>query len=166
KQIHEPGLILTHLHEGIIEALHQNESKNADGMDIGLCRLEYVNQDEVILTYAGAKRPMYYTEGFLLHEIKGDKQSIGGRRRKKRDPYANQEIQLERGSIIYLTTDGYVDQCDMNRVKLGTLTLKRMLLDMTILPLDRQQERLEEVLDNHQGGAEQRDDITILGLKL
>lgn len=166
QHVYEPNAILEKLHNGVKAALHQEESNNADGMDIGICRLEYKNDMEIEATFAGAKRPLYHSEGFLLHETKGDRQSIGGRRRGKRAPFTNHRILLEKGCMLYLTTDGYMDQCNPKRKKLGTLSFKRTLFEVAGLSMNEQSARLAATLDAHQSSAEQRDDITIVGLKL
>lgn len=166
QRIYSPGAILDQLHEGIKEALHQEESNNADGLDIGICRIAHQGEYEIEAVFAGAKRHMYYSEGFLLHETKGDRQSIGGRRRGKRFPFSEQRIQLEKGCTLYLSTDGFVDQCNMERKKLGTLDFKRSLLDVVGRSMEEQKHHLIQQLDTHQGNAEQRDDITIVGLKV
>jgi serine phosphatase RsbU (regulator of sigma subunit) len=41
--------------------------------------------------------------------------------------YAQQELILEKGTVLYLTTDGYIDQNDSNRRRLGTKMFTEIL---------------------------------------
>ncbi len=166
QHVYQPGAILHQLNAGIQDALHQEESNNADGLDISICRLAQLNEHEIEVIFAGAKRPLYHSEGFLLQEIKGDRQSIGGRQRHSDQDFTDHTLILERGYTLYLTTDGFVDQCNEKRRKFGTLEFKRMLFDLAAQPMHEQRLALEQALDQHQDGSEQRDDITVLGVRL
>jgi len=68
--------------------------------------------------------------------------------------------------MLYFTTDGYVDNPAPNRVKIGTRELRRMLVDNQEKPLEEQSHVLTSVLDQVAEHREQRDDITIIGVKL
>jgi serine phosphatase RsbU (regulator of sigma subunit) len=134
-------------------------------MDIGLCRIER-HETWVEVLYAGAKRPLYYTYNEALHKFKGDNRSIGGLLKKKEEPFNSQQVALLRGDILYLSTDGFIDQADEERQKFGTLRFEQLLASIKERPLAEQREILENQLDRHQGKAEQRDDITIFAIQL
>ena len=51
--------ILAELHLTIQKALKQENSTNDDGMDIGLCVLEYLSNGRCKMLFSGAKRPLY-----------------------------------------------------------------------------------------------------------
>lgn len=65
KNLEEPALILEVLHLEIRIALRQEQTKNDDGMDIGLCLIEDTpnDQDFKQITFAGARRPLLYSLG-------------------------------------------------------------------------------------------------------
>ncbi len=67
--------------------------------------------------------------------------------------------------MLYLTTDGYVEQQNGNRKKIGSTKFLEVLKNNTYLPLKKQQEALENELDSHQQNELQRDDISIMGIK-
>ena len=165
KRIFEPAIILEMLHEGVRAALHQKDSDNTDGMDVALCRLEkQKNWTEV--TFAGAKRPLYYTSNGEIEKLKGDNLSIGGAIKKKKYVFKNQKAILFAEDVIYLTSDGLVDQASPNKKKFGSTKFESLLKQFHKRPFKEQKEILTNQLDHHQLDAEQRDDITVLALRL
>jgi len=169
-KIHEPRAILEELDSRIRVALKQEQKINDDGMDVVLCLLEHQNNQSTKIQFTGAKRPLFYIEANQaeIQMLKGDVRSIGGgrKRRKKKKPFTNTKITLPKGSIIYLMSDGLVDQNGTDKPKIGTNVLKELLVDHADLPMHEQKELLREILHMHQGQAEQRDDITVIGFKI
>ena len=68
--------------------------------------------------------------------------------------------------MIYLTTDGYVDQNNPAIKKFGTRNLTKLLKEIAEKKLPEQRQILEYKLDGHQAAELQRDDITIVGIKI
>jgi serine phosphatase RsbU (regulator of sigma subunit) len=165
KRIYEPGQILFHLHIGVRRALKQEneECTTHDGMEVALCMVD-IKQKKII--FAGAKRPLYYYKNSKLYEIKGDRKPIGGIQKEKKREFTSHEIQIDSEMIIYLTTDGFVDQNDQENNKYGTKRLKQFLQTHAHLSMSKQEDALLSELKKHQGREEQRDDITILGIKM
>ncbi len=162
----EPSLILDQLHIGIKKALKQDIYNNDDGMDVCLCcieHLEEINRYKVV--FGGAKRPLYYVNEGSLHQLKGTRKTIGGRG-KNNKPFEQEEIWLNEGDTLYLTTDGYVDQSSPRQKKIGTMQLLTWLEQINMQPMNKQGEFLKEELARHQQYIEQRDDITLLGIRL
>ena len=62
--------------------------------------------------------------------------------------------------------DGYTDQNNYLRKKLGEKKFKFLLTNNIHLPLKEQKRVLEECLDEHQLGSSQRDDILVIGIKV
>jgi serine phosphatase RsbU (regulator of sigma subunit) len=118
-------------------------------------------------TYAGAKRPLIVSKDGILEIIKGDVASIGGRQKSDKDLYTNKEVEILPGKTnFYLTTDGYIDQPDPNRNKIGTKKLTEIIQQVHALDADEQLKKFSEKLDNHKSHEEQRDDITVICLML
>jgi serine phosphatase RsbU (regulator of sigma subunit) len=162
----EPAQILEKLNQGIWDALHQEDYQNLDGMDICLCVID--DADELntrIVNFAGAKRPLFILRNDKLIEIKGSRKSIGGRQKTDAE-YEQRQLLLHAGDILYLTTDGYVDQNDYERIKYGTLRFKKVLASFAGMNLHDQKEVLLEEMRSHMKEEEQRDDITLIGLKM
>ncbi|WP_338815398.1 7TM diverse intracellular signaling domain-containing protein [Bernardetia sp. Wsw4-3y2] len=162
----EPSEILDNLHIGIKKALKQDIYHNDDGMDVCLCSIEHLEEiNRYKVVFAGAKRPLYYVSEGALHQLKGTRKTIGGRGRNDK-PFEQEEIWLNEGDTLYLTTDGYVDQSSPRQKKIGTMQLLTWLEQISAQPMEKQGEFLTEELSRHQQYVEQRDDITLLGIRL
>ncbi|WP_291723163.1 two-component regulator propeller domain-containing protein [Bernardetia sp.] len=166
QDVTEPAQILENLNQGIFEALHQEDYQNLDGMDVCLCVIDDADELNMrVVNFAGAKRPLFILKNDKLIEVKGSRKSIGGRQKSDSD-YEQRQLLLHPGDILYLTTDGYVDQNNSERIKYGTLHFKKILASFTGMSLHEQKEVLLEEMRNHMGEEEQRDDITLIGLKI
>ncbi|AFM04679.1 serine phosphatase RsbU, regulator of sigma subunit [Bernardetia litoralis DSM 6794] len=167
-ELEQPDKILEELHLTIQKALKQKNSTNDDGMDVGLCVLEYLPNGECKILFSGAKRPFYYykqaTQEFL--EIKGTRQSIGGYSKKQRHVFEVNEIILEKGDCFYLCSDGYVDQNDKNDNKFGSPNLKKLIHDIAPLSMEKQGDIIKQKFDEHKGEEAQRDDIAFIGVRV
>lgn len=169
RKIFDTHDILTMLDTGIKKALKQDKSDNDDGMDVSFCRVEKMDDNKVKVSFTGAKRPLYYyvNKSNKLKYIKGDRKSIGGKHHSNRIvDFKMNEIILDKGDIIYMTTDGFTDQNNPDRVKFGNKKLEKIILDSAEKPLPEQKRILETELDKHQGNSKQRDDITIFALRV
>lgn len=167
KKEKEPAKILSLLNEKVVEALRQKETDNSDGMDV--CFIS-INLDNKQIMFSGAKRPLfiYKKSENRLNEIKGDRASIGGakKRDERNDGFNNHIIETESGDILYLSSDGFTDQNNKERKRFGSNRLKEVILENITLPMSKQAENIEKELIEFQKGAEQRDDITLIGLKI
>ncbi len=162
-----PFLMLEKLNKRIQEALRQKRGFNNDGMDVCLCLLENQREETVQVSFTGAKRPLYYfdIDQKELAQLRGDKKSVGGIQRKKRN-FTNQTIFLQKGDLLYLSTDGIVDQPNLEGQKFGTPYFKSLLAENAIESLENQRKILEMALATHMGNAPQRDDMTVIGIQL
>jgi serine phosphatase RsbU (regulator of sigma subunit)/tetratricopeptide (TPR) repeat protein len=164
----DPASILTQLNEQVLTALHQQDARSIDGMDIGILVLEATTQDHKQLTYAGAKRPLYYFTPDNTTEIKvlkGVRKSIGGVQAKNKS-FSNHQVTLPTNSMLYMGTDGLTDQHDYQRKKLGTLRLRKFLTELHTLPIEEQENSLFALIQRHMLNTEQRDDILWMGIKV
>ena len=169
----DPAEILEWLNEEIKTSLRQEQKANADGMDISLCvidknQLENNSEETIKITYCGAKRPLFYVlPSNELKTIKGNRRSIGGYARKKEyDSFESDMLLLPKGTMLYLFSDGYTDQSNPEGTKLGTPQLLEQLPSLASFSTSEQEQKLTNLLDNHQQETPQRDDITFMGIKL
>lgn len=162
-----PALLLESLHAKIRQVLNQEETKNRDGMDGCICWLPKTEGEGPIkVIYAGARIPLYYyhpEEGFQI-EI-ATKRSLGGEQLTDRE-FVEHELELPQGAILYLSTDGIVDQSNNERKRFGKARLRDLLAGLTHLPMKEQKTIVEQALADFQAEEAQRDDITLLGVKL
>ena len=166
KQVTDPAKILSLLNEKIVESLKQDETENNDGMDVCFISIDLKSNK---ITFSGAKRPLFIfknkTSGF--DEIKGDRISIGGTKKKKDDEkFNNHIINAEKGDILFLSSDGLTDQNNLERKRFGSNRLKEIILNNISEPMDKQKEIIEKELNDFQQDEEQRDDITLIGIKI
>ena len=168
KKVFDPKKILEKLQIGVRKSLQQRESENNDGMDLGICRIEYIDDSsEVEVVYANAKRPLYYTHDHKLSKINRDRVFIGGWVPQHiEQELQNHTITLQRGDILYMSSDGYVDTPNFKRRSFGTKKLVNTLERIMHLPMTEQSQELIDAKNAHQEGADQRDDILFLGVKL
>ncbi len=166
-RVTEPEQILENLRVDIGIALRQEQTGKSDGMDAAIISLEEVSTSQTKVTFAGAKRPLWYIENQdnNLKEIKGSKISIGIKYKDNRKVHS-ESLLLTKGSLIYLGSDGLIDQNNKELRKFGTSNLKDFLLKNSSLSLQNQKELIEKTLDSHMQGTKQRDDILWMGIKL
>jgi len=165
--IYSPAEILNRLHEDIEVVLRQKETENNYGMD--MCVLVSTPQpnDTFNITFAGAKQSLYYiphTED-KIKILYGKRKSIGGFQRSD-IVFANEEVILEKGSQIYLSSDGYLDQNDVKRKKIGEKQFIDFVNSMHTEEMPIQKQKLIQYLYNHMQDTIQRDDILVIGVKL
>jgi serine phosphatase RsbU (regulator of sigma subunit) len=132
-----------------------------DGMDIGLC---VVDTGMKTLEFSGSFIPLYLIRENNLTEIKADKVIIG--MNPSASPFTRNSLALETDDMLYLFSDGYIDQFGGNENKKFMYRRFRYLL-MTIhrFPIEDQKSILEENLRSWMGRNQQIDDIMVIGFK-
>jgi serine phosphatase RsbU (regulator of sigma subunit) len=169
KKVQDPARILHHLNNYIVEVLKQERTDNTDGMDVCLISMEQHNHPVKEIHYAGARRPLFYYRQSKgeIEKIKGDRYSIGGiNKNKKQKEFHTQKLSLEKGDIMYLTTDGIFDQVNGNSKRFSSRRFLQIINHNIAQPMEHQGKKLEEELISFKGESEQRDDITVVGVKI
>jgi serine phosphatase RsbU (regulator of sigma subunit) len=159
-----PGKILDRMHKSLEETFTREKNRTTvirDGMDIGICSIDVKNRK---IEFAGAFFPLYIIRDNRLIEIKGDKYTLG--MAPDGISFRNSEADLLENDMIYLFSDGYVDQFGGEENKKFMYRRFRYLL-MTIhrFPLEDQKAILEENIRTWQGSNAQVDDILVIGIK-
>lgn len=166
EKTYEPTRILDKLHQETQRVLRQQKTGNNNGMDLAILRIEEKNKAFQI-AFAGAKRPFYYWDNRLgkIQVLKGTRKSIGGIQNEEIH-FEQHDITLHSEDVLYLFSDGYSDQNNLERKKLGAKKFRNLLTEIADKPLKYQEEKLEETLNIYMKHTEQRDDILVLGIKL
>lgn len=162
--IPKPNEALDLIRSQIISSLDQTleEESSKDGMDMILCILDL---ETLILEFASAGQPLYVARNDELISFKGDKMPVSIYRRMKSFTY--QQVQLQKGDILYLFTDGIVDLFGgPNDRRLYAKGLQRIISDYSHELLSRQAHSIDEKLIEWQGDNKQTDDMLMLGLKI
>lgn len=109
---------------------------------------------------------MYLIRDNELKEFKGDHLPVGYYDSSKTD-FTLHEIQLKEEDVIYLFTDGYIDQFGgANRKTFRSKYFKKLLLEIHKNNMEEQGKLLEKEFDAWKGELEQIDDILIMGMKI
>lgn len=160
--IREPAKILDKTVEILAERFDKGDEDLNDGMDLALCCLNYKTMQ---LQYAGANNPLCLIRKEQLVEIKADKQPVGKFTHRK--PFTNHVINIEKGDIIYLFSDGFADQFGGERGKKYKYSrLKELLLSVSDETMNTQKHMLIKTFENWKGDLEQLDDVCIIGVRV
>jgi len=162
-----PGEIMNYLNEGVRKALRQRsgESSVRDGMDMTLVS---INFDKMTLNYAGAYNPVYIYRNNELMELPVDRCAVGGFIDEELHQFENKIFDLKEGDMIYIFSDGYVDQFGGPRgKKLKPKRFREILESVHLSKPNDQKEMLDQSLLEWMGeGMEQVDDVLLVGFKM
>lgn len=170
--VNSPAEALNYLNNELFKAINihtEDDNVIRDGMDIALCSLKLSENSELsesyLLQYAGANNSLYIVRNGVLLETKADKQPIGAYETDK--SFQNHEIELQKGDMVYLFSDGFADQFGGPKgKKFNYKQFKQLLIDVSALPVDEQQKVLFENHNEWKGRQEQLDDICIMGVRI
>ncbi len=166
KKVTDAAAILDKLHEGIIHSLRQAESEknNQDGMDLSLCVLD---KNSGSLQFAGAMNPVYMVQSGEVVTLEPTLKAIGGIERRKKLAaigFESQTIKLEKGTHVYLTSDGYMDQFGgPEQLKFNLPKFKELLLSLKNKSMADQKNAMDKALQDWKGSGKQIDDVLVVG---
>ena len=80
--------------------------------------------------------------------------------------FTNHTLTLTKGDIMYLTTDGIFDQVNDKSKRFSTMRFTKTLQQHIDQDMETQGKRLEEAWEHFKGKSEQRDDMTVMGVKI
>ncbi|NJM16475.1 MAG: SpoIIE family protein phosphatase, partial [Bacteroidales bacterium] len=81
-------------------------------------------------------------------------------------PFENTMFNIEPNDVLYLSTDGYTDQNNNEREKIGVVNLQDLIKEHGAQALEKQRDAYQNYLINHMGDEDQRDDISIIGISV
>lgn len=167
KRESDPAEILEMLRTRVPKVLKQHKSGDKNGMDAAFVVTEELDNGQIELCFAGAKRPFWYVKpnSTELEVIKGANVSIGFSSDHTRTIECHQML-CDKGTVFYIGSDGFADQNNTERTKFGSHCLQQLVYQNCKLAMNTQKEILETALNEHMQDTEQRDDILLLGLKL
>lgn len=166
-----PSDILGRARDIIVEHFGRGGTGIYDGMDVALIKVVFADNDTNIaqkIIFAGAHNPFWMIRNDEFIEIKGDSQPVGNYAEMK--PFNQHEISVEKGDMVYLFSDGYLDQFGGPNTDVGGKKYKRgkfrkLILGLKDLPMQTQKEKLAQEINEWQGDLPQTDDIVVIGLK-
>lgn len=158
--------ILNELNEGVISVFGVSTDNThltvKDGMDVSFCILD---KQEGTLQYAGAFTCIYIVRENKIIEVKGDRFSVGMGSESIDTPFKNHLINVQPEDMVYMFTDGYIDQFGGSEGKKYKFRrFRHLLLNIHKYPLDVQRKLLHDSIIEWKGVHEQVDDILIIGI--
>lgn len=166
KSLTEPDQILTAVDEGMKSMLnHKSNLHYKDGMDLAVC---VIDKATMKVDYAVANSRMYFARKKEIQELKGDKNSIGddyiARSSQKFHKYS---LELQKGDMLYLTSDGFADQFGGERNKKFTRKkLRTLLSSMSSKPITLQKLMVVSQFEEWKGSNFQVDDVLMIGIRM
>ncbi|OJJ21589.1 hypothetical protein BKI52_13815 [marine bacterium AO1-C] len=165
-KVEDPAGVLSNLHTAIKKVLHQEETNSNTGLEGAIiCLKKHTNDYQ--LTFASARSQAFYItpDRQEIQVLDCDRDFIGGVGQADRI-FSNTVVKLPIGSQVYLGSDGYVDQNNVKRKKIGRKRLKELFTKIHSQKLPDQKQHLQCFLEEHMTNTDQRDDIVLIGLKL
>jgi len=161
----EPHKILTKLDVKVMEILKQKEVTTTNhSMDVALCKIDY---EKKLVTFSGAKRPLYVVENNQLKEFKGNNFTVGEYFNTPDKKFTFQEIDIEKNQTFYLSSDGFADQFGIKtQKKYLRKRFKSLLESLSSKSMPEQCKSLEKEMKRWQGEMEQTDDMLVIGFRV
>ena len=166
EQRSKPDEILNRLHHEIQVTLKQKHgvTDNHDGMDIALCA---INHSENKMLFSSANRYLYMIRKGQLSELKGDHFNLGGIMHEDVRHYNLHEINMQKGDVFYIFSDGVSDQFGGEKSKkFGYKRLKELLMELHQKPMEEQKSIFEKTLIDWMGDGDQIDDFLLIGIRI
>ncbi|MBK7669005.1 MAG: SpoIIE family protein phosphatase [Sphingobacteriaceae bacterium] len=161
-----PNEILFKANNSIKESLRQqNEGKSKDGMEICLLKVNLKTRE---VLFAGANRHLWVIDNKTktLKEIKPTKASIASFT-EFNFKYDLNTLQLNKGDILFLSTDGYPDQFGgAHGKKYMSKNFKNFIVGNAHLSITEQEKEITSNINTWMNGYEQVDDLLVIGIKL
>lgn len=166
KKIERPADVLKFMSDGINQQLGMTSGASdvKDGMDMALV---CIDKNANKLSFAGARNPLYFLRNGELEEIKATKMSVGYNSQNAEADFDHLEIDLIKGDRLYMFSDGYADQKGGPKGKKFYYKPFREILQGTgSETMQFQRDLLETTIVEWMDGAEQLDDILVLGIEI
>ena len=163
--IRKPSEILDHLNIEVVHALLQRSEKAVrDGMDISILAFDTRSR---YVEFAGAYQPLYLVRDGNVILYKADRFPIGMIDGQEKKVFTNHRIEVQKGDMLYLFTDGYADQFGgEEEKKFKTINIRCLLSEIYNLPGEEQKQKLEKAIREWMGNIPQVDDILFIGTRV
>ena len=154
-----PNLILNQLELNLLN-LFPAGVPFSGGINMAVC---LYNSTEKTITYSGANMDFFVVQKGRLYNHKGATKSLLDS--SNTIEYVNSEIDVGRGTNIYLSTEGYWLQKGGRDYKaLGKSAFEKTVESLSSQPIIEHEQVLNKIFNDWKGGNEQDDDVLVLGL--
>jgi two-component system, sensor histidine kinase LadS len=160
--IETPAGILDMLDHYVNQAVKTKEAYKA-GMSLSMIQID---RKENKLLFAGARSMIYIIRNRELIQVKSEEMSIGFQYPAAENGFTDHTVDLMKGDMIYLFSDGFADQFGgPRREKFFYRSFRDLLVSISDLPTNEQQARIATAFESWRGEEEQTDDVLVLGLR-
>ena len=160
KGIYKPNEVLNYVRKRLIESIGNDGQQ--DGMDAILICIDNTNNS---ITYSAANNEPILIRKNEIIELPKDKMPVG--KGEKTESFTLQTIEVNKGDVLYLYTDGYADQFGGPKgKKFKYKALNDLLLANSAKEPNEQLQILNQSFLNWRGDLEQVDDVCIIGIKI
>jgi serine phosphatase RsbU (regulator of sigma subunit) len=173
-----PAQLLDEMRLYIISSLHQqgDHSDQQDGIEMAFIAIDHAERS---IVYSGARTPVYIASqnGIILngnhiphsegpvHKIKADTMPLSFHRKMK--AFTNHTLKLSPGDMVYMMTDGFVDQFGtQTRERFTSQRALKLLEEVYPLPLEAQKDKILQTFHTWKQDCEQVDDIAVIGFRI
>src|SRR6185295_17499952 len=118
-----------------------------------------------VLEFTGSKRHLFFVQNGVAETLQSDRTSIGGRNNNY-PVFSKKTILLEKGDTIFLCSDGFIDQNGTDGKKYGTKNFKELIVKLSNKEFPQLESVLNDEFAKFKGNEEQRDDVTLIGIKI
>ncbi len=162
----DPGALLARMNVLVRNTLRMRDEGRLfdDGLDMGIC---LVNRRTRKAIFAGARISLFMLLDQKITRVKGDTESLGYKSSNPDHVFQNHHFDFPDGASLYMTTDGLIEQIGGDkRLPFGRAGFTRFILENGEIPMIEQRDRLLDVFVHYRSGEEQRDDVTVLGVRI
>ncbi len=167
REIYSPAEIFNYVSQTLVKFLRRNNPNNTDGFDAVLCSMKEVDT-YLDLVFVTTKLPLYvyhHTSQRLLTYY-GDVVYVGIEGKEEIQSFGEQSIKLYKGDQFFLASDGITDQPNEERKRWGSKRFVQLLEQIASENSAAQHYHIEQALIEFAQKTPQRDDITVLGVKI
>ncbi|MEA3451442.1 MAG: SpoIIE family protein phosphatase, partial [Bacteroidota bacterium] len=169
KKCFDPARILLKLHDEFFSSLNQKQNFSYEGMDILIVRLDKNSSENMNVSYAGAKRPFIYFDANKkkVFSLKTARRSVGGIQSiYNKEVFEIKNITIPKGSMIYLTSDGFIDQHNDQRKRIGSARLFEIINEIGLKSEAEQFQYFAKYFEKYKENQYQTDDVLIWGIRV
>ncbi len=169
KKVSEPAEILAHMHQLVFSTLHQQKGDeySQDGMDISLIVIDHEHNRA---TFSGAKNNALLVDGQNIRVLKATPKSMGGVSMtgdiEPARQFKSETVELNKGNLLVMATDGMVDQLNANDEKFGKTRFNEMVKSLYTIPMEKGETVIETAIHKWKSTLPQQDDILVMGMKV
>lgn len=162
----QPAEILDILNSKVLLSLKQHDRNTSAkyGMDIALVSID---KNKSTLEFAGAHNSLLVFRGNECIQLKADRLSVGSMIKEETGSFTNHTFTLQKNDMLYMFSDGYVDQIGgPDNKKFFATPFRELLQSISSMDEKKQCEILDETIVKWRGSRSQIDDILVIGIRI